>query len=94
MSEFSITEAKLRLSRLVRQVEAGQAVRILRRGKLVAVLISHREYEQRRLPANSLFDFTMALRQEAAQAGLPLFEATELDGLRDHSVRTDQTPWA
>lgn len=43
MSEFSIAEARGRFSSLLREAEHGRAVRITRRGKPVALLISYRE---------------------------------------------------
>ena len=44
MAVVSIAEAKNHLPRLVQQVEAGEPVRITRRGLPVAVLISEAEY--------------------------------------------------
>jgi prevent-host-death family protein len=37
---YSITEAKNKLSRLVREAERGTPVKIMRRGELVAVIVS------------------------------------------------------
>ncbi len=46
--DFSIAEARNRLPALVHAVEEGPAVRLTRRGKPVAVLISLEEYERLR----------------------------------------------
>ena len=46
----SIAEAKARFADLVHQAEAGQVVRISRRGKPVAVLLSLAEFEQLQSP--------------------------------------------
>jgi prevent-host-death family protein len=94
MSDFSIAEAKSHFAQLVQQAEAGHPVRITRRGKPVAVLLSGAAYERLAAPADSLFDFTTRLRLDAVAAGVPLFEAADLEGLRDHSQRPAQTDWA
>lgn len=97
MSEFSIAQAKAQFAQLVQQAEAGQPVRITRRGRAVAVVLSDAEYARLSIaPAQreSLFDFTTRLRIEAAQAGLPLPDDGELTGLRDQTDRAPQTDWA
>ena len=45
-SEYSIAEARRSLPTLIRDAESGTAVRFTRRGKPVAVLIGHREFER------------------------------------------------
>lgn len=52
--DYSIAEAKDRFSELIREVEQGRAVKITRRGKAVAVLISEVEYANRRSPAKAI----------------------------------------
>jgi len=52
MRESSIREAKDMLTQLVHSVEKGEAVRITRHGKPVAVLVSTQEYQ--RLNANAV----------------------------------------
>jgi prevent-host-death family protein len=42
--EFTIAEAKNRLSEIVHQAETGKRISLTRRGKPVAVLVSEREY--------------------------------------------------
>ena len=44
--QYSISDARNNLPSIVKQVEHGPAVELTRRGKPVAVLISHREYER------------------------------------------------
>jgi prevent-host-death family protein len=46
MNAASIAQAKDHLTRLVRQAEQGEPVRITRRGKPVAVLVSAAEYQR------------------------------------------------
>jgi prevent-host-death family protein len=94
MSEFSIAQAKAQFAQLVLQAEAGQAVRITRRGHPVAVVLSDAEYLRLSLAPHqreSLFEFTFRMRQQAADAGLDLLDDEELRDLRDQSERAGQT---
>ena len=45
---YSIAEARSRLPRIVDQAEAGVEIELTRRGRPVAVLVSHREFERLR----------------------------------------------
>jgi prevent-host-death family protein len=45
---YSIAEARSRLPRIVDEAEAGVEVELTRRGRPVAVLVSHREFERLR----------------------------------------------
>ncbi len=87
MSQFSIAEAKSQFAQLVNQAESGQAVRITRRGRPVAVLLSEAEFARLSTPREGLLDFTQALRAEAAAAGMVWFDDAEWVGLRDQSER-------
>ncbi len=87
MSDFSIAQAKSRFAQLVYQVESGQAVRITRRGRPVAVMLSETEYERLAAPREGLFAFTSALRSQAGTTGMALFDDAELGNLRDQSER-------
>ncbi len=64
MTATSIAEAKTQLTRLIHQVECGEAVHITRRGKSVAVLLSEDEYSRLRQgqsPPN-FWDLIVAMR--------------------------------
>jgi prevent-host-death family protein len=87
MPDFSIAEAKSRFAQLVYKVESGQAVRITRRGRRVAVMLSEGEYERLSAPRDGLLAFTSALRSQAAASGMALFNEAELGDLRDQSER-------
>lgn len=87
MSEYSIADAKSQFAQLVHRAEGGQAVRITRRGKAVAVLVSEAQFNRLSAPRDGLLAFTQALRAEAGEAGLILFSDAELDALRDQSDR-------
>ena len=87
MTEFSIAEAKARFAQLVHQAEGGQPVRITRRGHAVAVLMSEADFARLSAPRQGLLAYTLALRDEARQAGIRLFKDEDWAGLRDQSER-------
>ena len=53
--QYSISDARNNLPSIVKQVEQGPAVELTRRGKPVAVLISHSEYERLNPPKPDLW---------------------------------------
>lgn len=76
--EFSIADARRNLPSLVRQAEKGAAVRLTRRGKPVAVLVSGAEY--RRLSGRGdLWQAICAFREAHELEGMD----AALDKLRD-----------
>ena len=87
MAEFSIAEAKSRFAQLVHQAEVGQPVRITRRGRAVAVLVSEADFARLSAPREGLLAYTQALRASASRDGLALFPDDDWDGLRDQSER-------
>ena len=52
--EYSIAEARNQLSGLVHEAEQGRPVRLTRRGKSVAVLVSADEYERLSKPKKTV----------------------------------------
>jgi len=82
MREFTIAEAKNRLSEVVKLAEDQGAVELTRRGRPVAVLVSSREFRRLSSPPVRPFAFLARLRTEydAEHTGL---EPGDLDGLRD-----------
>ena len=85
MVDYSIAEAKTRFAQLVHQAEGGQPVRITRRGRAVAVLVSEADFARLSTSREGLLAYTQALRDEAATAGITLFSDEEQSGLRDQS---------
>ena len=84
MPEISVAEARNTLAQLIHRAENGEVVRISRRGKPVAVLVSKEEYE--RLEAGvPKKDFWQMVEDWRAQAGFDWPELTpgEVDGWRD-----------
>lgn len=82
---FSVAEAKAQFAELLYQAETGQAVRITRRGKPVAVLLSEAEFERLGKPKDDWVSFTKTWRKGMIQEGLPLLGDAELGGLRNHA---------
>ncbi len=84
MAEVSVTQARYTLTRLIREVEAGEAVHITRRGKPVAVLVSRDDYD-RLESGEPRRDFWQGIMEWRAQASFDWPELTpeEVDGWRD-----------
>jgi len=61
MHHYSIAKAKNSLSRIVHEAEEGETVHLTRRGKLVAVLLSAKEFQKmskrQTSPADALQSF-------------------------------------
>ena len=84
VSEVSIAQARNTLTRLIHEAEGGEPVRITRRGKPVAVLVSTDEYE--RLESGSAGrDFWQAITDWRKQERFDWPELTreEVDSWRD-----------
>ncbi|MCY4508831.1 MAG: type II toxin-antitoxin system Phd/YefM family antitoxin [Acidobacteria bacterium] len=84
MAEVSVTQARNTLTRLIREVEAGEIVHITRRGKPAAVLVSKDEYD-RLASGRPRQDFWQAIQDWRSQASFDWPELTpdEVDGWRD-----------
>lgn len=94
MKETSIREAKSSLTRLLREVEKGRTVRLTRRGKPVAVLLSERQYERLTMaqdPDRDFLRFLRGWRREVIAKGLPFLSDDELVALRDRSPGRETT---
>ena len=82
MNEFSVFDAKNKLSALLDQVEQGEEVIITRRGKAVARLVPARADSRPRAAVEKL----LALRESIAARGERL-PWSELKGFRDEGRR-------
>lgn len=86
-TDYSISEAKNNLPRLIHEAEAGKRVQLTRRGKGVAVLLSRSEYEAltsaRQYPGRSVWD---GIREWRARYGGVDFDDEEVDSWRDRSL--------
>lgn len=83
-NSYSVAEARNHLPALIHQAEKTGPVRLTRRGKAVAVLISESEYTRLKDPPGAWFDRIMALR-ESGELSFEDCDGTEFEGLRDRS---------
>ena len=86
--QYSISDARNNLPSIVKQVEHGPAVELTRRGRPVAVLVSHKEYERLNPPKPDLW---MAIQDwRATHDPLTDAEVEEIFGdIRDRSPGRD-----
>lgn len=88
MEQYSIAEARNRFTEIVRMAENGKPVRLFRRGKAVAVVLSIREYQQLVKPG----DFWAPLvkfREQMERGEREGIEPDALAGVRDRSPGRD-----
>lgn len=85
---YSIADAKAQFADLVNQAQEGLPVRITRRGKPVAVLLSETEYERLQSARGGWVAFSKAWRRDMDRQGLDYLSDSELQGLRDRIERT------
>lgn len=89
--EYSIAVARDHFTEIVRQAEAGDEVRLTRRGKPVAVLVSEDTISTLRGRRPSFIERTAALRAEIAAEGIDMGDVFE--GLRDDSPGREVDLW-
>jgi prevent-host-death family protein len=92
MREVTIRDTKARLTHWVRMAEKGASLRLTRRGKPVAVLMSEREYERLKAagtPRRDFLRFLQGWRREMIAKGLPLATDAEIEAMRDRRPARD-----
>jgi prevent-host-death family protein len=80
--EFSIAEAKNKLPAIIHRVEKGPKIKLTRRGKAVAVLLSINEYERLSNNAAGLWDALSKFRETIKDINADISDS-EFEGLRD-----------
>jgi antitoxin Phd len=83
-ASYSIAEARDRFARIVHDLERTRLVQVTRRGRLVAVLVSVREYERLRSGRASFWPACERFRASHDLRALGL-EADVFAGVRDPS---------
>jgi prevent-host-death family protein len=86
MKETTIRDAKARLTSLVHEAEKGHAVRLTRRGRPVAVLVSDREYERMKAakqPRGDFMHFLHGWRREMIAKGVSFSTDEEISAAKD-----------
>ena len=79
-NQYTISEAKNRLPAIVHAVEKGPSVKLTRRGRPVAVLLSIKEYEKLSCKHSGFWKALTMLRKEAADVGI---SEKDFEDLRD-----------
>jgi prevent-host-death family protein len=82
-NQYTISEAKNRLPAIVHSVEKGPSVKLTRRGRPVAVLLSIKEYEALRGERIGFWDALEAFCRQNTIADL---SNADFEGLRDRSA--------
>lgn len=82
--EISMSEAMRKLPSLIHDVENGTSVRLTRRGRPVAIVISLHEYQRLNRKKEGLWDAFMAFRQMAEKENIG-FSDSDFENLRDKS---------
>ncbi|MEQ1881446.1 MAG: type II toxin-antitoxin system Phd/YefM family antitoxin [Burkholderiales bacterium] len=88
---YSVAEARGNFTMLIDEVQDGKSVRITKRGKPVAVLVSTVQYanlEQRGKKKKGLWEAITRLRNQPGFVGVDLTDA-DIASLRDRSVGRD-----
>ena len=91
MPEYSIAEAKNHLPQLVREAEAGQDVRLTRRGKPVATLISMARRRELTAARRSFWEAYQGFRREYDLAALEIDPDEVYGNVRDQSGRVSRS---
>lgn len=81
-NQYTISEAKNRLPSIVHSVESGPSVKLTRRGRPVAILLSIKEYEKL---VNKNIGFWNALINFRKQVEEIAISDSDFEGLRDRS---------
>jgi len=82
--QFSIAEAKNKLSNIIHYVEKGPYIELTRRGKPVAVLLSIQEYERLSRKYTGFWHAISEFRRQIEDEGIEISDR-DFKGLRDLS---------
>ena len=88
---YSVAEARNHLAALVHEAEAGRPVRITRRGKPAAVLVSDDEYDRLARQRSGFWKALGAFRSTVAPDAL-VDAATAFEDVRDRGPGRDVAP--
>ena len=80
--EISIAEAKNRLPSIIHSVEKGPYIKLTRRGKPVAILLSIKEYERLSKKTTGLWEALSKFREQVKEINTDITDP-EFEDLRD-----------
>ena len=81
-NEFSIAEAKNKLPAIIHRVEKGPGIKLTRRGKTVAVLLSIKEYDRLKNKGTSFREALLKFRESIKEDSIDINDS-DFDYLRD-----------
>ena len=82
-TQYTISEAKNRLPSIMHSVEKGPSVKLTRRGRPVAILLSIKEYEKLVRKNVGFWNALTNFRKQAGELGV---SDNDFEGLRDRST--------
>ncbi|MEL6139232.1 MAG: type II toxin-antitoxin system Phd/YefM family antitoxin [Cyanobacteria bacterium J06628_6] len=85
MSQYSIAQAKDKLTQIIRAAEAGNSVEITRRGEPVAVILSIAEYQKLQQPRPNFGEAVQEFRRYIAAEGIEIDPDEIYGDIRDRS---------
>jgi prevent-host-death family protein len=85
MTQYSIAQARDRLTKLIHEAEIGEPVEITRRGKRVAVILSVEEYDQLTVKKPSFGEALKQMRDRIEADGIDLDPDEVFRDVRDRS---------
>lgn len=83
--QYSIAEAKNRLPSIIHDVEKGPTIKLTRRGKPVAVLLSVQEYDWLSSQYSGFWSALSRFRRNIQNEDIEISD-TDFEGLRDTTV--------
>ena len=83
--QYTIVDAKNKLTSIIHSVETGQAVKLTRHGKPVAVLLSIKDYQRLNRKREGYFSALNSWRKNMGKEGGVVFSGEEFEGVRDNS---------
>ena len=82
--QYTIADAKNKLPSLIHSVETGQAVKLTRHGRPVAVLLSIKDYQRLNRKREGYWSALNSLRKHMEKEGVAV-TGEEFEGVRDNS---------
>ena len=82
--QYTIADAKNKLPSLIHSVETGQAVKLTRHGRAVAVLLSIKDYQRLNRKREGYWRALNSLRKHMEKEGV-VVTGEEFEGVRDNS---------
>lgn len=90
MTEYSIAEGNSNFAKIIREAESKGPVRIVRRGKAIAVVLSVEEYERLSAPPKDFWSAYLRWRSQVDWSGITNDEIDEIfKDVRDKSPGRD-----